>query len=156
MKHQRCLAVCSYVVLGTFDDASTIRVPGAFLLCAASVVQVGEPTYRPAKQSDGTAGHVWELPICSCAQARDGTDNKANKCSVVDCTLHPCSLQEANSNERVHALLIETCIEQAEAILKAKLSRSYSLPKLKFKATPDQPDRPCLTVRFCCTQQRLL
>jgi hypothetical protein len=127
-----------------------IRVPTPSAELATGL-QVGEPKCRSAKQSDGASGHVWELPICSCAQAREGTDKKGDKCSVVDCTLHPRSITEAKANQRIHALLVDTCIEQAEGILKAKLSRSYTLPKLKFKATPEQPDRPCLTVRCAYT-----
>ena len=110
-------------------------------------VQVGAATSEVLTRPDGTKGEVWSVPISSCAHARKGTDARGAACLVVDCTVHPESVAQARARPRVHQMLVETCLEQAGRVAGVPLAKAASLPKLRFKATPEQPEKPALTVR---------
>ena len=85
--------------------------------------------------------------MSTCSTTRQGTDKQGRRCRVADCTVHPDTVRLAQSNKRMMQLLIDIALEQAGSAMKCKLSREYKLPNMKFKSTPDCPDKPFVSVR---------
>jgi PIH1 N-terminal domain len=117
-------------------------------------VQLAPPTIKPSTSDKGKRGESVQLPLSGASRVREGTDKAGARCQVWDCTFHPEALTRARKNPRFRHVVVEAALDELEKVVKTKVIRAYKVPSLKFKATPELPDKPAVTVRReCCMLQ---
>jgi hypothetical protein len=109
--------------------------------------QVAKSSVKPSRNAQGCAGQQWELPLAGSNCKRVTTDKKGNTAWVWDITLHTETFVMLAKQPRLLNLIVESAIEHVESTNKLQLDRKFSRPKLKFKGTAENPDKPAVTVR---------
>lgn len=108
--------------------------------------QVKRPSMKPARDANGTVGQQWQLPLAGSNTKRVTTDKKGNTAWVWDVTLSTETFALLTKEPRLRNLIVESAIEHIENTNQVKLERKYSCPKLRFKGTAENPDRPAVSV----------
>lgn len=109
--------------------------------------QVNRPSMRPSTDAQGCAGQHWELPLAGSNCKRITTDKKGKTAWVWDVTLHTEAFTALSKQPRLLNLIVESAMEHIENTNNVKLDRKFSRPKLRFKGTEENPDKPAVTVR---------
>jgi hypothetical protein len=108
---------------------------------------VNKPSARAAKDANGNIGQQWELPLAGSNCKRVTTDKNGKTAWVWDVTFHTETFTMLSKQPRLLNLVVESAIEHVEKTNKVKLDRKFSRPKLRFKGTTENPDKPAVTVR---------
>ena len=62
--------------------------------------------------------------------------------------MHTETFTMLSKESRLLNLIVESAIEHIENTNKVQLDRQFSRPKLRFKGTPENPDKPAVTVCY--------
>jgi PIH1 N-terminal domain len=66
---------------------------------------------------------------------------------VWDVTMHPEAFLMVSKQPRLLNTMVESAMEHVERTNQVKLERKFSRPKMRFKSTPGNPEKPAVTVR---------
>lgn len=61
--------------------------------------------------------------------------------------MHTEAFTMLSKQPRLLNLIVESSIEHIENTNQVQLDRKFSRPKLRFKGTPENPEKPAVTVR---------
>lgn len=85
---------------------------------------------------NGQVGKKWSIPY-SLVQAREGLDNKKQKCTIYDCIISPDTYQQAEDNPKFKEIVVITALDGIENEFGVKLERNkLKYPKLSYKGAP--------------------
>ena len=85
---------------------------------------------------NGQVGKKWSIPY-SLVQAREGLDNKNQKCSIYDCIISPDTYKQSEDNPKFKEMVVITALDGIENEFGVKVERNkLKYPKLSYKGAP--------------------
>ncbi|XP_046397579.1 protein kintoun isoform X2 [Ischnura elegans] len=103
-------------------------------ICSNSLV--GKPTIKPSRDSKGSSGISWSIPLIQ-APPREDLDKARVICTVYDVLFHPDTHAIAAKDKKFCAILEDTAMNAVEETFSVKLDRnSVKRPRMKFKGVP--------------------